>query len=359
MISCYSPLTCRITLIGAILLLMTGCQMTRFYHQAIIGQSRLLLDRESIQELIQAETSDPALKHRLHLVRAIIQFAQEAGLPAEGAYTTYVETGQPYVVWNVFAAPAHELKLLTSCFPIAGCVSYRGFFEKEMAREYAHSLEQEGYDVYMGGVTAYSTLGWFDDPLLDTFLFQPEQYLAALLFHELAHRLVYVKDDTRFNESLATSVEQYLLKAWLQQRGEEESFKRYLASEQRRDSVLHLIESTRVELHKLYGSGLPPAEINARKKRILQDLVSAYRELSSSWPEGREYGAWMSSPINNAKLETVADYNSWVPVMLRYLEMNGLAAFTLEMKRLASLKSSEREAALGAIRPSVPATIEF
>ena len=168
-----------------------------------------------------------------------------------------------------------------------------------------------------------------------------------------------MKDDTRFNESLATSVEQYLLKAWLQQRGEEESFKRYLASEQRRDSVLHLIESTRVELRKLYGSGLPPAEINARKKRILQDLLSAYRELSSSWPEGREYGAWMSSPINNAKLETVADYNSWVPVMLRYLEMNGLAAFTVEMKRLASLKSSEREAALGAIRPSVPATIEF
>ena len=335
------------TLTALILVMqLTGCASLEFYQQAITGQGRLLLERKAVDELIVDPETDPGLRERLELVREILVFAEDAGLPVENAYTSYVATGQPFIVWNVFAAPELELRLETSCFPIAGCVTYRGYFNQQDAQAHAALLKREGYDVYVGGVTAYSTLGWFDDPLLDTFLFSGEEYLAALLFHELAHRLVYVKGDTRFNESFATAVEQVILRDWLTSRGDRQRYARYLASEARRQSVLELIDQLRQELRVVYGSEADSVMKLRTKSELIQQSVADYRAMADQWPEGDEFSNWMKGEINNAKLETVADYNSWVPVMRTYLQANGLPAFVAEMERLARLPQSKRNLAL-------------
>jgi predicted aminopeptidase len=330
------------------LVLLTGCQQLQFYQQAIAGQGRLLLARQPVDALLQAAETDPALKYRLALAADVIAFAEAEGLAAGGAYESYVATGQPFVIWNVFAALPYSLQLKQSCFPVAGCVSYRGYFRRDDAMAHARHLQSEGYEAYVGGVTAYSTLGWFDDPLLDTFLFRPEDDLAALLFHELAHQLVYVSGDTRFNESLATAVERFMLKKWLAQSGDLARYERYLARRARISAVISLIGETRQALGELYASGITEPSMETRKQALLAELVAAYDALAETWDEGDEYAAWMRSPINNAKLETVADYHGWVPVLLPRLEASGLEAFTREMKPLADLSQAEREKALEA-----------
>ncbi len=278
--------------------------------------------------------------------RDVITFAETLGLPSAKSYDSYVQTGQQFVLWNVFAAPALELRLKTSCFLIAGCVSYRGYFKYEDAERKAASLREKGYDVYVGGVTGYSTLGWFNDPLLDTFLFRDEEYLAALLFHELAHRIVYVKGDTRFNESFATSVERFALREWLRSRGKHTALDEYNVSLSRRHSVIELINETRRQLQDLYASDKQESEKLNIKPELIEQLVENYRVLAAQWPDGGEFSHWMDREINNATLETVADYNNWGPVMSAFLTTHGMQAFAVEMKRLASLQESERQAIL-------------
>ena len=339
----------QILTVIALVILLAGCETIRFYQQAIVGQGRLLLDRRAVESLMEAPETDPALRYRLQLAQDALAYAGVAGLPVAKAYDSYVETDRQFVIWNVFASPALELSLKTSCYPIAGCVSYRGYFKREDAERQAASLRQQGYDVHVGGATAYSTLGWFDDPLLDTFLFRDEEYLVALLFHELAHRLVYIKGDTRFNESLATSVERYVLREWLITRGDLKRFERYAASEFRRQSVLQLINATREQLRELYASDKTENNKLRIKSELIGQLVEKYGILVEQWAERAEYSYWMQGEINNAKLETVADYNRWVPVMSAYLTAHGLEAFGMEMKRLASLPESERHSILESI----------
>ncbi|MBL6690839.1 MAG: aminopeptidase [Pseudomonadales bacterium] len=318
-----------------------GCESAHFYRQAIAGQTHLLWQREAVPELLASDI-DPQLRHQLELSVDVLAYAKESGLETGGAYTSYVETGRPYVVWNVFAADPLELALKTSCFPVAGCVSYRGYFREEDARQYAAKMREQGLDVYVGGVGAYSTLGWFKDPLLDTFLFRSEEHLAALLFHELAHQLVYVKGDTRFNESLATAVEQYVLERYLAEKGRADDFVKYQASRARRDQVISLVSKVRAELRGVYASDLSREEKLKRKSVIIGELVVRYERLAESWAEGNEYLYWMRSPINNAKLETVADYHEWVPVMEGQLEQRGFDGFVEWLQALAKLDSDER-----------------
>jgi predicted aminopeptidase len=238
--------------------------------------------------------------------------------------------------------------LKTSCFPVAGCVTYRGYFKRDDADRYAKRLQNKGYEVYVGGVAAYSTLGWFNDPLLDTFLFRSDEQLAALLFHELAHRVIYIKDDTRFNESLATTIELYALEQWLLARGESHRFDRYSLSLARRDSVIELIMLARNRLEVLYDSGIPAAEMEVKKQSIFRGMRDAYSLLRGSWTGGDEFYRWMQGPMSNAKLETVADYNEWVPPLTAKLDKLGYEQFKRELSRLASLSQPARDAELGA-----------
>jgi predicted aminopeptidase len=257
----------KVSIVFCFLTLVSGCETLQFYHQAATGQVSLLWRRTPTDELLQSKI-DPVLRDRIEIADQILGFASEIGLPVSGAYLSYVATGEPYVVWNVFAAKPYELALKTSCFPVAGCVTYRGYFKRVDAERYAKHLENKGYEVYVGGVAAYSTLGWFNDPLLDTFLFRSDEQLAALLFHELAHQVIYIKDDTRFNESLATTIELYALEQWLLARGESHRFDRYRLSLARRDSVIELIMLARSRLAVLYDSGISVAELEVKKQSV-------------------------------------------------------------------------------------------
>ena len=198
-----------------LLFVLCSCESIGFYAQAARGQFSLVRDREPIEELVKAAQLDASTKEKLHLVMRLREFAStELAMDVGDSYSSYVDLQRPYVVWNVTAAPEFAIEPKTWCFPIAGCVSYRGYFAKRDAEDKAAALRSLGYDVYLRGVGAYSTLGWFDDPVLNTFVSRSEQNLAALLFHELSHRQLYVKDDTQFNESFATAVAIESLSRW-------------------------------------------------------------------------------------------------------------------------------------------------
>ncbi len=335
---------------------LSGCATVSFYQQAALGQSRLMLKRQSVDELLATNDIDTSLRVQLELAKEILRFAADQGLPAQGVYESYVETGQPYVIWNVFAAEPFSLALKSSCFPIAGCVSYRGYFNKADALEYGAQLKAQGYDVYVGGVTAYSTLGWFEDPLLDTFLFQPGERLAALLFHELAHRIRYIPGDTRFNESFATAIEYFVLHDWLIKQDRLDLLDRFMESQARQRSVIQLINQTRDALRLVYANdgNEPELVIAQRKAEVIDRLVIDYKVLHDSWEEGEEYAWWMSQEINNAKLETVADYHEWVPVFTRILSSEGIAGLVRKAEALAPLSNEIRESELQKMQMDLP-----
>lgn len=322
--------------------LLSSCHSAKFYQQAILGQGSLLMQRESTAALLAADDLDPELRYRIELANEILGYAASRGLSGNGSYTDYVETGEPFVVWNVFAARPLSLALEQSCFPIAGCVSYRGYFKRADAERYASYLRKQGLETYIGGVAAYSTLGWFDDPLLDTFLFRSEEGLAALLFHELAHQRLYVRDDTRFNESLATTIEHFLLEKWLAQRGESARYAAYASQIGQRQAVIRLIDEARAKLQHLYAGEKTDADKLREKEALIAELVGRYERLAADWGEDGPFRSWMHAPINNAKLETVADYNQWVGVLTAHLTSVGLGQFFQDVELLAGLSITER-----------------
>jgi len=221
---------------------MAGCESVAYLAQAVHGQGRLLLNGKPIIKILQQAKTPQPLRRQLTAVQSILDFAeQELALPSGGSYRNYVELNQSAVVYNVFATPALSLQPRQWCFPVVGCVLYRGYFAAADAREYASKLRQDGTDVFIGGAAAYSTLGWFDDPLLSTMLNRSTADLAALLFHELTHRRLYIKGQTQFNESLATLVEHEGLRRWLLAHQQISRLAQYQKLWQRKTAVLQLI----------------------------------------------------------------------------------------------------------------------
>ncbi len=209
----------RLWALGA-LLPLSGCTTLGYYAQAVGGHLEVMRLAAPVEERLREPDTPEPLRAKLARALAIREFAsRELALPDNGSYRRYADLGQPFVVWNVVAAPEFSVEPLESCFPFAGCVSYRGYYSEEAARAYAAALAEKGYDVHVGGVPAYSTLGWFDDPLLSTFIHYPEAELARIVFHELAHQVVYVKGDTMFNESFASTVEEEGVRRWLEREG--------------------------------------------------------------------------------------------------------------------------------------------
>lgn len=302
-------------------LLLSGCETLAYYGQAAGGQLALMGRARPVEEV----EADPALRERLRLALEIREFAsRELGLPDNGAFRSYADLGRPYALWNVVAAPEFSLAPVQSCFPIAGCVSYRGYYEKQAAERHAAALRAQGHDVVVYGVPAYSTLGWFDDPLLSTFIHYPEADLARLMFHELAHQVVYLKDDSTFNESFAVVVEREGLRRWLAAQ-EKEPAPRFDPAPQ--------IAGVRARLEALYRTRLAPQAMRERKRAELEAL----RPLMARMP------AFEGQGPNNAFIASYATYTDLVPMFERLLaeERGDLRAFYARVKRLASERSSQ------------------
>jgi predicted aminopeptidase len=329
---------------------LSGCQTLGYYAQAIGGQMELWRTAEPIDNLVRDETTAPALRERLIRVADIRTFAsRELALPDDGSYRDYADLHRPYVVWNVFAAPEFSLEPRQWCFPIAGCVAYRGYFSEEGARTFAAGLEGQGLDVFVGGVPAYSTLGWFDDPVLNTFIGYPETEIARLVFHELAHRVVYVSGDTMFNESFATAVELEGVERWIRANGAPEQRQAFQAAQERKQQFIDLTGRARDQLRALYSQDLADQTKRAAKQAVLREVRREYDLLKQGWGGFAGYDRWFDEPLNNAKLVSIAAYSDLVPGFQRMLDnANGdMAEFYREVQNLAKLPKTERLAALG------------
>ena len=334
------------------LLALGGCSSIEFYWQGIAGQLDLYSRAKPIDAVAEAAT-DPALKARLARVKTIRAFAsRELALPDNGSYTRYADLGRPFVVWNVFAAPELSLTPRQWCFPIAGCVNYRGYFAEADARAEGARLAATGDDVYVGGVPAYSTLGYFDDPVLSSFIGYREPELARLLFHDLAHQVVYVKDDTAFNESFAVAVEEEGLRRWLEAQRERPDAAALAAAVARAAALQSefraMVRRTRERLTALYASDLPDAEKRAGKAAAFAQMRAEHEAMKAAANGAPVFDRWFAAGANNAGIAAVALYEDRVPEFRALLAAEGgdLPRFYARVKAIAALPKAERDAAL-------------
>ncbi len=334
--------------------LLAGCSNFGYYLQSIDGQMKVLRARQPIVDVIADPATPPVLKNKLERALAIRDFAsRELLLPDNQSYRSYADIKRPFVVWNVFAAAEFSIEPREWCFIIAGCVGYRGYFTQDRAEDFARGLRGEGLDVFVGGVPAYSTLGWFDDPVLNTFINYPEHELARLVFHELAHQVVYVKGDSEFNESFAVTVEAEGVQRWIARNGDDRMRADFEHAQQRRAQFLELVHKYRDRLAALYRLHIAPDEMRTRKAGAFADMQRDYAQLKSQWGGYAGYDRFLDG-ANNALLASVAIYNALVPQFRQMLARhNGdLAAFYAEVKELAALGKDARAARLAAVAPA-------
>jgi predicted aminopeptidase len=342
---------------GAVAALLASCSTLDYYTQAAQGQLELLSDAKPIDDWLADPGTTPKLRLRLETARQIRRFAvQDMALPDNSSYTNYASLQRPYVLWNVVATPELSLTPLQWCFPVAGCVNYRGYYNKADAQAYARGLRAEGKDVEVGGVPAYSTLGWFSDPLISTFIHYPDGELARLIFHELAHQVVYVAGDSQFNESFASSVEEAGVERWLARFGNpamREAFDKYSA---RKRDFLALLLRYRRELEVTYASHEPDARKRATKVRLFAALKNEYQVLKASWGGYAGYDRFFAEPLSNAHLASIATYNDFVPAFRALLQREkNFGAFYAAVRRIAALDRTERHRVLKALGAPLPA----
>lgn len=338
----------------AIATTLPGCATWRdgigYYWQSVSGHLRLVQSARPVDELLLDPATDAALRARLELAQQIRRFASEQlALPDNASYTRYADLGQTFAVWNVFATPELSLKLKKWCFPVVGCVTYRGYYDRGDAERYASVMRDRGLEAYVGGVPAYSTLGWFADPLLNTFIRYPEAELARLIFHELAHQVVYVPGDTTFNESFATAVEQAGIERWLAARGDAKLASAYAAYVSRRRDFIELVGRYRKALQELYESEVDDSAKRHRKTELFEALRADYVDLKQNrWNGFAGYDRWFAQPLGNAHLASLSTYNDLVPAFRALLarERGDLPRFYDAVRALANMPPSIRKSRL-------------
>ncbi len=329
------------------ILLLNGCSSLSYYSQLASGQLQLLRAREPVAKVIADPARDAKLRTHLAQSQKARAFASEhLHLPDNQSYRLYADIGQPFVVWNVFATPEFSLSPQNHCFPIAGCVAYRGYYSQSAARGEAAIQRLQGMDVSIGGVEAYSTLGWFNDPILNSMMGWGDERLATLIFHELAHQRFYVKDDTEFNESFATFVEQEGTRQWRAFRNLPPENDSKL---KQRDQFIQLILDTRSRLEKLYAQPLATAQMRERKAAEFERFRHDYRTMrDGQWAGDKRYDAWVNAPLNNARLLPFGLYDQWVPAFTALFRQVGgdWVRFYAEVEKLGGLPVVERKSAL-------------
>jgi len=340
----------RLLLTALLLPFLGGCTAAAYYWQGVRGQLDLMERARPIPTVL-ATTEDPALKRKLERVLAIRDYAsRELGLPDNPSYRSYTDLGRRYVLWNVFATPELSLEPRQWCFPVAGCVNYRGYFEEAAARAEASQLGATGDDVYVGGVPAYSTLGYFNDPMLSTVIRYPDTEVARLIFHELAHQVAYAKDDTVFNESFAVAVEEEGVSRWLAAQNDPALTAQFATSQRYRNGFRTLVDHARGDLTALYTSSASVEEKRAEKAAAFVAMRTAYDAMKKEWGGFAAYDGWFAQGVNNANLAAVGLYSQKVPEFHALLTADGgdLPRFYAHVKTLARLSKGERDSALAA-----------
>ncbi|MEE9320870.1 MAG: aminopeptidase [Granulosicoccus sp.] len=329
----------------------SGCGTVGYYSQAIGGHFRLMRARQPIDDLLADKKLDSELRQKLETLVSARKFGiAELGLPDNDSYSSYAATGQRAVTFNVVAADEFSVQPRTWCFPVAGCVSYRGYFDEEDAKGYAEKLASENADVTVGGASAYSTLGWFDDPILDTMLRGGDLRYVGTLFHELAHQVLYVKNDSNFNEAYASFVEQTGVRRWLTARGEADRIAVYDASQARGAQFAQLLKQTREQLQSLYAEELAADVMRKRKKDVFARMRASYDTLKVEWNGYKGYDGWFSRELNNARLVAVSTYRRYVPAFAAMYDEAGadMLAFHDLARSVSELDSEERQSRMDA-----------
>lgn len=294
--------------------------MLSYYRQSISGQLAIMSKRRSIDSLLKKKNLPASLRKKLLQAKQIRKYASDVlHLPDNSSYTSYVDLGRKYVLWNVIAAPEFSLKPLKWCYLIVGCLSYRGYFSRDDAVRFAKKLKGEGYDVDIAGVVAYSTLGWFSDPVINTMLRYDSTYMARVMFHELAHQLIYFANDTAFNEAFADAVSEYGVRRWLQDENMDNEAAKFEQSLVREHDFDRLVMKYKTILEHLYRSKLDKNDLRRQKQREFADMKADYEKLRLSWNGSNDYQEWFDSGLNNAKLALVLTYQDLVPGFLHVL----------------------------------------
>ncbi len=346
-------------LLLCLLLSLSGCAQMGYYAQAVQGQVSLLSRAKPIDQWLADPAVADDLKSRLRRTQQIRTFAaHELGLPDNGSYKNYADLQRKYVMWNVVATPELSMTPKQWCFPVAGCVDYRGYYSREAADAFADGLRRQGYDVRVSGVPAYSTLGWFNDPVLSTFIEYPEAEVARMVFHELAHQVAYAPGDSQFNESFATAVEEIGVARWLDAHGSDQVRDDYRIYRQRKEDFLGLLDAYRRQLEANYARAVSDDAMRARKAELIEALRQDYATMKAErWSGYAGYDRWFDGPVTNAHFVLIATYHELVPAF------QGLHAghadvrqFYREVQQLARMPKPERRLRLAQYLPPTPAT---
>ena len=328
------------------MLLLGGCSSLSYYAQSVRGHLGVVAASRPLEDVMADPDTAAGVRQRLAELPALRRFAvAELALPESDSYRLYADVRREALVWSVVAAPVDSLAPREWCYPIVGCASYRGYFRREAADAYAARLREAGWDVAVEPVPAYSTLGWFSDPLPSTVIEWPLSDIAALVFHELAHEALYLAGDSAFNEAYATLVAQEGVRRWLERHGTAAQRDAWQRRQRQRRGFLDLLSGARARLAALYGSDLPRAQMLKEKAAVFASLRDDYVALKQHWG-GRAYDRWFARPLNNAHLASIGTYHGLEPAFRRLLLQSGndMAAFHAACRKLASLSAAERAA---------------
>ena len=327
-------------------LTVSACSSFGYYMDLMAGHSELLEQRKPISEILADKETSSKLRELLETSQNIRDFAsKELDLPENDSYRMYADLKRRYAVWNVVAAKEFSVEPKKWCFLFVGCLSYRGYFSKADATAYANELKKEGYDVYIAGAKAYSTLGWFDDPLLNTMMYKSEARRAGIIFHELAHQVVYIENDSAFNEAFATTVEQEGIRRWMEKNGKNKQYQEYLINKKRDSEINQLLQETRENLKQLYKTKVSDKEKRQKKILAFSLMQKKYSQLKKLWGGYNAYDQWMKQEFNNAHLLLIATYHDLVPIFKAMLkkENYNLKKFYITVEKYGALDKEERK----------------
>lgn len=330
-------------------LVLSGCSSMQYYAQAVKGHTEILTQEQSIEELLDGSALNPDLREILSHSQEARNFAvSELGLPDNDSYRNFVALDRDYVVWNVVATDEFSVKSEQWCFLVVGCISYKGYYDRKQAERFAIELKEKGHDVYLAGVRAYSTIGWFDDPLLSTMLYRDEARRIGIIFHELAHQQVYIKDDSAFNEAFAMTVEIEGVKRWLITRNEIELLEKYEESLKRKWIFNRLLNDTREQLKAIYAQPIRVDEKRLRKQQVFDSLQRRYEQARQDWGGYDGYDNWMAQDLNNAHLSQVATYYDLIPAFQGLLAASDqdFRVFYQKVEEIGDKDEDERAEAL-------------